>query len=369
MFSQQNLAQLRQQLARLLSGADRQLDPQERRKIVGELFYTSEERARYLRRFSVLMALSVIIASLGIRSDSTAVVIGAMLIAPLMTPVLAVAASIVMGWPERLMRSLVLLGVASVGAVLLSWAIQTPVPEVPETVLPDELLSRTRPNPLDLGIALAAGAAGAYVQVRREALAALPGVAIAVALVPPLAAAGIAMELGQLGLAGGALLLYVTNLAAIVLAASVVYLVSGFTPLSVLARARRRVQISMVAAVAGVVIVLVPLTFNAVRIINEAREDAATRSVVLEWLGDDSRLDIIDLEVDGDEVELVLAGPEEPPTTEPLVAELAGLLGEPLAVRVRWAPVTEVLAEYGGEGGATELVPESPQPPGERPAR
>ena len=94
--------------------------------------------------------------------------------------------------------------------------------------LPSELLARTNPNLIDLCIALAAGAAGGFVAVRTEASGALPGVGIAVALVPPLATVGICLGLGELGLALGALLLFSTNFVAIVLAAGLVLTGAGF---------------------------------------------------------------------------------------------------------------------------------------------
>ena len=77
------------------------LDPQERRAILGVLFYEGHERRPYLYRFGILLALSVLIATFGLSLNSTAVIIGAMLVAPLMTPILAFSAATVMGWPQR----------------------------------------------------------------------------------------------------------------------------------------------------------------------------------------------------------------------------------------------------------------------------
>ena len=85
----------------------------------------------------------------------------------------------------------------------------------------------------DLAIAVLAGTAGAFVSVRSEASSALPGVGIAVALVPPLAAIGMTLGIGDLDLAGGAILLYLTNLVGIILAASIVFTLAGFAAFSV----------------------------------------------------------------------------------------------------------------------------------------
>ena len=341
---------LRAGLEGLLSRAGQQFDPERRREIISELFSMWNDPQISIRRFAVLMSLAVIIATLGMRDDSEAVVIGAMLVAPLMTPVLAVAVAIVMAWPARLWRSALLIAGATVGAVALSYLIQWIFSAGSTgTVLPDALTARTNPRLVDLGIALAAGAAGAYVQMRREALSALPGVAVAVALVPPLAAVGMFLQLGEYSDAVGALLLYVTNLTAIIFAAAVLYLISGFSPFSLLARDRRRIQLGLGMALIGVLLVTVPLGINGFRIVTDAREEISAESVVEEWLGEESPLEIFRLDISGREVELVLTGPEEPPPAEPLAAQLAEELGEPLELRVRWAPVIEQAVSVGDE--------------------
>ena len=341
---------LREGLNALLSRAGQQFDPQRRREIISELFSIWKDPQRSVRRFAVLMSLSVTIGTFGMLDDSEAVVIGAMLIAPLMTPVLAVAAAIVMAWPERLWRSALLIAGASIGAVALAFIIQWIMsPGSAETVLPNALLARTDPRLVDLGIALAAGAAGAYVQMRREALAALPGVAVAVALVPPLAAIGMFLELGRYSDAFGASLLYVTNLTAMIFAAAVLYLFSGFSPFTVLAQSRRRIQLGLGAALVGVLLVIAPLAINGYTIIANVRHELNTKSSIEEWLGEDSSLEIFRVDVSGRKVEITLAGPEEPPPPEPLAALLVEQLGEPLELRVRWAPLIEFTVDVGDE--------------------
>lgn len=344
------LDRVRAGLNALLSKAGQQFDPQRRREIISELFSIWKDPQVSVRRFAVLMALSVTIGTFGMLDDSEAVVIGAMLIAPLMTPVLAVAAAIVMAWPERLWRSALLIAGASIGAVTLAFLIQWIMsPGSAETVLPNALLARTNPRLVDLGIALAAGAAGAYVQMRREALAALPGVAVAVALVPPLAAIGMFLELGRYSDAFGASLLYVTNLTAMIFAAAVLYLFSGFSPFTVLAQSRRRIQLGLGAALIGVLLVIAPLAFNGYTIVRNVRQEVNTKSSIEEWLGEDSSLEIFRLDVSGRRVEIILAGPEEPPPPEPLAALLVEQLGEPLELRVRWAPLIELAVDVGDE--------------------
>ena len=198
----------------------RQATPEERELILDEFFFEGDRRQPYLVQFFILMVLSAGIAGFGLANDSAAVVIGAMLVAPLMTPILATSAAIVQGWLERTATSLAIVVVGSLVAIgvglIVAWLTARLSTGAP---LPGELLARTSPNLGDLAIAVLAGVAGAFVSVRSEASSALPGVGIAVALVPPLATIGMTIGLGQIDLAIGATLLYLTNLVGIILAA------------------------------------------------------------------------------------------------------------------------------------------------------
>ena len=143
--------------------------------------------------FMVMMCLATTLASLGLLQGSSAVVIGAMLVAPLMSPVMAAAGAVVMGWPGRFYGALWLVFAMGLGALLLSSLITVLSPDL--VFLPEQVLARTRPTFYDLLIALAAGSAGAYTITRKET-SAIPGVAVAVALLPSLASAGILLTSG-----------------------------------------------------------------------------------------------------------------------------------------------------------------------------
>jgi len=325
------------------------VDPAERREVLGSLFIPRSEMSVRLFRFAILMALSVVIASFGILNDSSAVVIGAMLIAPLMTPILGLAASAVMGWPTRLSAAAIQVAVASAGAVALAFAVSFLSPDDALLVLPKELVSRTSPTPWDLGIALAAGAAGAYVLIHRAELAALPGVAVAVALVPPLAVIGISLELGEGAMAAGALWLYLTNLAGIVLAAMVVFILTGFIPEMQMKRMGRQIRLGFIVAGLAVVVVLVPLAINSQEIISSARSDASLADQVSDWLGDETTLDVIDIETQGTDVFVTLAGPETPPPVQSLADSMADRLGDTGAVTVDWVESVEETARPATE--------------------
>jgi uncharacterized hydrophobic protein (TIGR00271 family) len=192
-----------------------------------EVYLQMRHYARAGIDYYMLIILAAIIAFMGLVLNSAAVIIGAMLVAPLMSPILAIANSIVQGNVRMLAQAgestikgvTVTVGVSVLAALIL--------PNTPPT---GEILARTSPNLLDLMVAMASGAAAAYASSRRQLAAALPGVAIAAALLPPLAVVGYGLGSSAFSLAGGALLLFITNLSAIVLAGATIFLLLGFRP-------------------------------------------------------------------------------------------------------------------------------------------
>ena len=319
----------------------RQATPEERALILDEFFFEGDRRQPYLVQFFILMVLSAGIASFGLANDSAAVVIGAMLVAPLMTPILASAAAIVQGWLERTVTSLLIVAAGSLVAVavglVVAWTSQRLGSGAP---LPGELLARTSPNIADLAIAVLAGTAGAFVSVRSEASSALPGVGIAVALVPPLATIGMTLGLGDLDLAFGAILLYLTNLVGIVLAASVVFTLAGFAAFSVSSeRAQRR---AWAIAIVALVAVSIPLVSESDRLLREGTTLAATTRVVDAWAPEHALEDIvIDRRDDGTHVSIRVVGAMSPPATNSLADMLADELDTDVVAGVIFSRIEE----------------------------
>ncbi|MCP4084559.1 MAG: DUF389 domain-containing protein [Actinomycetia bacterium] len=304
--------------------------PEDRRRVMTELAITRVPDWGF--RFTVMLTLSVIVAVMGLSADSAAVVIGAMLLAPLMTPVLGLAASLSMGLVGKTALSMVRVGLATAGSILVAYLLSLLLPN--ESLLPDEVWSRTSPDLRDLAVGLAAGAAGAYATVRSDASSSLPGVAVAVALVPPLAVVGITLEAGERGLAGGAFLLYATNLAAIVLAGVIVFVVTGFVPPRRLARTTTRLVVSTVLVGVLLVAVTVPLVQASV----DAAESASLTQDVAErvdaWRGD-LDLDVVDIDISDRRVLVAVRGPDQPRGDDDL-AERLGPVIEDRAVQVVW---------------------------------
>jgi uncharacterized hydrophobic protein (TIGR00271 family) len=204
------------------------LSPEERREALENLFVFGRENQRpFLIRMAVLLLVSTVIASCGLLSDSAAVVIGAMLVAPLMRPVMAAAAAISLGWSKRLYSSLILTCCMAVAAVLIAICITYIAPHM--IAIPAQVIARTKPTFFDLVIALAAGAGGAYVITRKEA-SSIPGVAISVALLPPLASCGILIVFSENEMALKAFILFFTNFAAMVMAGVLTFMAVGISP-------------------------------------------------------------------------------------------------------------------------------------------
>ncbi len=183
--------------------------------------------------YLVMNALAAVVASYGLLENSTAVVIGAMIIALLLGPITGLALALVDGDQSLLRRALL----AEVCGVLLVLAIGFLIGKVHGAMpLGSEIMGRTAPNILDLVIALAGGAAGAYATTSPRLSAGLVGVAIATALVPPLCSCGICVAHGLYREGGGAFLLFLTNFVAIQAVTSLVFWLNGFHRLAHLDR-------------------------------------------------------------------------------------------------------------------------------------
>ncbi len=212
-----------------------------------------------------MIVLAAAIASLGLLLNSPAVIIGAMVVAPLMSSLLGISMGIVQGDLALLRQSVrtALAGILLVLAVSVSMALI-----VPGDGISNEMRSRGSPTLLDLAVALASGTAAAYAICRKDVSSALPGVAIAVALVPPLATAGLSAAAFDLHLAGGALLLFATNLAAITAAAIVLFMWIGFHPNAITERRARTFRgglLGTAALLCGITLVLAGLAGNSLR--------------------------------------------------------------------------------------------------------
>ena len=178
------------------------------------------------RDFLVMLGLAASIASLGLLQDSPAIVIGSMLLAPLMTPMIGNGLALAQANPKLGRRALFSVFVG----FLLTLAVSSLVAFItPGEEMTAQVLSRGSPNILDLLVAFFSGAAAAYAMARPSLTGTVAGVAIATALVPPLCCSGISLVYRNYDIAGGAALLFLTNVASIVLGAALTFRWMGVT--------------------------------------------------------------------------------------------------------------------------------------------
>jgi len=230
--------------------------------------------------FFLLVLLSAVIATLGLLTNSAAVIIGAMLVAPLMSPIIGIGLASLTGDARLFRDSGVALFRGALFAILmavfLTW-VNRYLPFITLQELPVEVTSRTRPSPIDLTVALAGGLAAAFALVMPSISAALPGVAIATALMPPLCTIGIGVAMGRWDIAGGAALLFLTNAVTIAFAAMLVFFALGFSPGR---KTGRRPPRALFVSAAFTLVLLVPLTVLSARFFQQASENRQINSVV-----------------------------------------------------------------------------------------
>ena len=307
-----------------------------------KLFIEEPQTARRLTNFFALLLFATVIATYGVLSNSTATVIGAMLVAPLMEPMMATAAAVVMGSVPRALRAFALAGAGAVCVILFSYLLAWVVPDVTISFMSDaEITSRIHPGLYALLTALGAGAAGAFITSRAEIAEALGGVAIAIALVPPLCVIGISLKLGQLDAAAGASLLFLTNFLAILLAGGVVLLVLGLGK-SVVSHAQGRFRRrALLLIVVGFLLVTIPLSLTAYQNVMSARENTKAMAEVQEWLtGTSYQVDTVNA---NDGVVIVsVEGTGQIKPVQQLANQLAVALGQPVVVELRVLPVQRV---------------------------
>jgi len=192
------------------------------------LFTNLREESRLSQSFMVLLILATMIATFGLFINSSSVIIGAMLLAPLMQPIVSLSMGVLRQDEALQMHGAktIFIGVLAVLITAALIALFIPIER-----LTSEMSGRLSPTILDLFVAIVSGVAAAYAKSNEKILGSLAGVAIAVALVPPIAVAGIGLGWADWSMFSTAFLLFITNLVGIVLAAAFTFAMLGFSPL------------------------------------------------------------------------------------------------------------------------------------------
>lgn len=311
-----------------------------------QLFFDGPDGGRKTSRFWLLLVLSGIIATTGVIADSIATVIGAMIVAPLMVPILGTVVAIVLADRRHAMRSITLVTTGALSVIGISFALGVLINTPIVAATNDQVAARVSPRLVDLLAALATGAVGAVAMARDDIADTLPGVAIAISLVPPLAVIGLTAESGAFSEALGAGLLFVTNVSAILAAGLVVMSVfrlnrfAGAGPQPGRPLHQRR---AVIVVALSLVVIAVPLGLTSQRIGTVERIESTVNDLVTDWASE-SDWDVIETTwKPPDEVIVRVSGPDPAPDTDDLRSRFHDSDVSGVRIDVELAPTTRVL--------------------------
>jgi len=226
---------------------------------IKDLFINLKESAKFSYIYLTLMILSTLLATTGLFASSSPVIIGAMILAPLMTPIISLSMGVIRANEILIKHSTKTLFLGVFVALLVSSLFTF---FIPLEQITSEMQSRVNPNLLDLLVAIFSGIAGAYATSKEEVAKSLAGVAIAVALVPPLSVTGIGLGLGNIEVIYGSFLLFITNLVGITLSAALTFLILGYAPIK---RAKKGLFLTLII----MSIITIPLVFSFIHMVEK----------------------------------------------------------------------------------------------------
>jgi len=304
--------------------------------------------------FYLLIILSCTIATLGLVTNSSAVIIGAMLIAPLMSPILGLSMSSLTGRQVLFRRSMLSILSGALLAIVLSAIITFLAYRIPYGIpesMPSEILARIKPSPLDLGIALAGGAAAAYALAHPRLTATLPGVAISTALMPPLCTVGIGLAFTNRSIFLGSSLLFLTNLSAISFAGIITFALMGFR----LVRREsntRKIPHSIMLSALFVFIITIPLAILSWNTVSSARFERQVKDVLDAQISSIYNAHLVNMDIqDVDGTKKVTATVRTPRTltfaeVSSVQQMLAAVTQKPIALELVVIPVSSLDTLY-----------------------
>ncbi|MDJ0396625.1 TIGR00341 family protein [Rhodococcus sp. G-MC3] len=288
--------------------------------------------------FWVMLILSAVIAVAGVVSDSTATVIGAMIVAPLSTPILGVGLGITTGHSKSIALSLFYVFAGLITVVSLGVLFAQILPSPTSVLNNSQVLGRTSPTLMDLIAAVATGLVGAIAIARRDVGDVLPGVAIAISLVPPLAVVGVCLGSGSVSLAAGALVLFASNVIAMIITATIVFIAAGYARESEAATGNHRRRAYAVLAMA-LVVVSVPMVVNSLSTLWAQQVYALAD----DWLADIPDAEVTAVNWQGGTATVSVLGPATlPPMTE---------LEDSVDAIIPWNTDVQVVHTYGARVG------------------
>ncbi len=284
-----------------------------------------------------MLVLSSVIAVSGVVGDSTATVIGAMIVAPLSVPILGIALGIATGRGSLIARSLLLVAVGIVLVVTIGFLVAKLLPNPADVLTNSQVAGRTSPKLMDLTAAFATGLVGVIAIIRRDVGDVLPGVAIAISLVPPLGVVGVCLGSNAPALALGAFVLFASNMVAMIVTATAVFIATGFARAAGAGAAKHGRAYAVLAA--ALLLVAIPMVVNSLSTLWADQIAEATRS----WLGDVQGAEVTQVTLHSDEATIEILGPADLPPIDELQSRVDDL--------VPWNPRVVIVHTVGSRIG------------------
>lgn len=279
------------------------------------LFLDREDAVYKFQRFGLLLVLSAIIASGGIVADSTATVIGAMIVAPLGIPIMGVALATVVGSARRLSMAVLGVLVGAAAAALIGAIMSVFIPNGTDLLTNSQVAGRITPSVVDMVVALAVGLVAAVGMMRKDLSDVLPGVAIAISLVPPMCVVGITAAEGYWGASLGALILFATNVIAMVTAGIATFGLAQYAKSADLPDLNQRRIAGVV--VAALLVLLIPLSVQTVEYIRLTQAQTAAVAATDDWIAG-TGWTVKTVEVTRNQIAVEILGTGQPPDPQTL---------------------------------------------------
>ncbi|NKY51455.1 DUF389 domain-containing protein [Nocardia vermiculata] len=284
--------------------------------------------------FWTMLVLSAVIAISGVAGDSTATVIGAMIVAPLSVPILGVGLGIVSGNTPLIGRSVLLVVSGVIVVIALGFVFAQVLPNPVDVLSNSQVVGRTSPKLMDLTAALATGLVAAVAITRRDVGDVLPGVAIAISLVPPLGVVGVCLGSGAPALAVGALVLFASNVLAMIITTTVVLALAGYGHTDHAHRGRAYAVLAV-----ALLVVAAPMTVNSLSSLwSRQIADAAEH-----WLRETPGAEVTDVTLQSNTATVSVLGPQQLPPVADLQRAVDDL--------VPWDPDVVVVHTVGQRVG------------------
>lgn len=278
-------------------------------------FVTVDDGPRRYTSFAWRLLLSSVIATGGIAAGSNAVVIGAMLIAPLMSPMVGTTLAVVTGNAKAAFRTLAITASGVAGSIAVAAAVAAIIPVDVDTASNSEVLARVSPRLVDLIVALAAGLTASLAAIREDIPDAVPGIAISASIVPPLCVVGVSLFEGDVNAAFWAFILFSANYFAIQIMGIAVFLAVGLGERHPNRKSDRTRKAWYATAAIGLAAVSVPLAMASFDMASQVATERTIRETAVQWV-ETTPFEIRSMKIDEDEVILAISGSGTPPSAE-----------------------------------------------------